>query len=44
MEEQRKLTEMLQNLIQKTETKEIQSSEEMIKQIVANLEGYRLQN
>ncbi|MFG6120043.1 hypothetical protein [Thalassobacillus sp. B23F22_16] len=44
MEEQRKLTEMLQNLIQKTETKEIQSSEEMIKQIVTNLEGYRLQN
>ncbi|WP_268744491.1 hypothetical protein [Thalassobacillus devorans] len=44
MEEQRKLTEMLQNLIKKTETKEIQSSEEMIKQIVADLEGYQYQN
>ncbi|MFG6114761.1 hypothetical protein ACGTN9_06205 [Halobacillus sp. MO56] len=44
MEEQRKLTEMLQNLIKKTEAKEIESSEEMIKQIVANLEGYQYQN
>ncbi|SEA36510.1 hypothetical protein SAMN05421743_104129 [Thalassobacillus cyri] len=44
MEEQKKLTEMLQNLIQKTETKEIESSEEMIKQIVAKLEGYQYQH
>ncbi|MBM7551496.1 hypothetical protein [Thalassobacillus pellis] len=39
MEEQNKLQELLQVLIQKTETKEIQSSEEIIEYIVSNFEG-----